>query len=823
MKFKKILAGGLLLAYSVLGVAQNYPSSKFNKIDLLGSGSTGDVSGMSVIAPDSTQSRSLSSIYGGMRSVKSLADVKGDGVQKYVPVTTVSGTATVRCVTCGFSAADIGKVITLEGNGTTTAIFQSVITGYNGAGSYTVTTQDAPTITAGALNTKITWGTDDSAAITAAFSAFRTAGTNPGTMKQESIFFPQGLYIVKQASLNWTNLLNVNIYGYGATFYGMTNGAAVIDMMGNYNTALYGIMIQGNSQLPPTTGIQLGQYGPTNRAYGLSKFEDITMTGYYSLAGLYSMGSETTTYQRVSVNNASDNAYAYIQDGINHFNLQSQYVTMSKPANTAATNTVNNVIQSRFVASGTNSTALWTSAAFGHRYYDSYWYSKTCGIKIFSESDKRTSDFKFNGTMEGPPEYNLCFEGTGVTAITNLEMSNPANNATIASIYIPSSLTTFKFNTSKIELNTLNGLPLFSKTSGVTYHGEVKLGSYSSSLNMPDNTAGVVYNGEGNATVYSSVLPRGYGTGLQISDGILSAVASPTVNATSVASLGGVSSISVTASGAYVIPQGGNNLFPVISIAAPSSGQTASAKVVSMNYNGQGTISSGGTGYVTGDRVRPIGGIVAPGSSAPIVTVTASGGVVTSFTLFSQGLYTSLPASTNMQWETVTGSGSGLVTNGTSFKVPTGTGSVTVTAVGSGYNTAPSVTFTAATGTTTAGNATATSSISSDLTLSGGVVQTSGGIARNCTNQTLNTTYTLASGVSCLRVTNSPTLAASTVTLPTVTTDGYEVIMSTRAGAITSLSFSPAVNGWTNTSTLAAYTGIRLRWDNTTSAWYREQ
>jgi hypothetical protein len=40
---------------------------------------------------------------------------------------------------------------------------------------------------------------------------------------------------------------------------------------------------------------------------------------------------------------------------------------------------------------------------------------------------------------------------------------------------------------------------------------------------------------------------------------------------------------------------------------------------------------------------------------------------------------------------------------------------------------------------------------------------------------------------------------------------------------VTAFTFSPAVNGWTNGSTLAANTGLRIRWDATSAAWFREQ
>lgn len=89
---------------------------------------------------------------------------------------------------------------------------------------------------------------------------------------------------------------------------------------------------------------------------------------------------------------------------------------------------------------------------------------------------------------------------------------------------------------------------------------------------------------------------------------------------------------------------------------------------------------------------------------------------------------------------------------------------------------------------------------------------------------TLTTTgYTVPAGTSLVRFTQSSTVASSTITLPTAIADGQPIQFVNYGGAVTALTFSPAVNGWTNGATLAAYTGLRLRWDGTAAAWYREQ
>jgi hypothetical protein len=56
-----------------------------------------------------------------------------------------------------------------------------------------------------------------------------------------------------------------------------------------------------------------------------------------------------------------------------------------------------------------------------------------------------------------------------------------------------------------------------------------------------------------------------------------------------------------------------------------------------------------------------------------------------------------------------------------------------------------------------------------------------------------------------------------------VTGDATPIQFVNYAGAITALTFSPAVAGWSNGATLSPYTGLRIRWDVTSGTWVREQ
>lgn len=68
--------------------------------------------------------------------------------------------------------------------------------------------------------------------------------------------------------------------------------------------------------------------------------------------------------------------------------------------------------------------------------------------------------------------------------------------------------------------------------------------------------------------------------------------------------------------------------------------------------------------------------------------------------------------------------------------------------------------------------------------------------------------------------TNGATTAAQTVVLPGTPADGQVFTVSNPAAAITALTFSPVVKGWTGGATLAASTGLVLQWSTPLGVWF---
>ena len=113
---------------------------------------------------------------------------------------------------------------------------------------------------------------------------------------------------------------------------------------------------------------------------------------------------------------------------------------------------------------------------------------------------------------------------------------------------------------------------------------------------------------------------------------------------------------------------------------------------------------------------------------------------------------------------------------------------------------------------------------SADLAIAGRL-QTYGPLVdASCQSVVLSgTAYTVPANTSCQRLKPTATVASQTIVLPTAVVDGEAVEFDEYAYALTALTLSPAVPGWSNGSTLAANGVLKVKWDAGASAWQRVQ
>ncbi len=81
--------------------------------------------------------------------------------------------------------------------------------------------------------------------------------------------------------------------------------------------------------------------------------------------------------------------------------------------------------------------------------------------------------------------------------------------------------------------------------------------------------------------------------------------------------------------------------------------------------------------------------------------------------------------------------------------------------------------------------------------------------------------YTVPSGVSLVRFTQTSTISAQTVLLPSAIGDTHPIEFDNYTGAVNAYSFSPTVLGWINGSALPSGVSVRIRWDATDNTWHR--
>lgn len=289
-----------------------------------------------------------------------------------------------------------------------------------------------------------------------------------------------------------------------------------------------------------------------------------------------------------------------------------------------------------------------------------------------------------------------------------------------------------------------------------------------------------------------------------------------------------------------------NGALPKVIIAPPTgSGSTATAEVRSLSMIGFGTVSPVGSGYTVGDILTIQGGspIVSAANPTPstprqirVASINGSGGITSIDSSGTTGTYNyALPWLDSTELTGGTGTGARLTAS--AWRVGA---APTVTASGSGYTAAPEVSYSPKFG----GTAATTVTMNAQVSLSAGagsvVVSSAGtqlGVAGTnnvvrTVSPTANgtvvrwlptgTTYTVPVGCELVRFTNTAAYGTNvTITLPASPVDGQYMQFTTGAFSMNSITLSPTALGFT-TSSLAAYTSLRIRWDATAASWMRE-
>jgi hypothetical protein len=705
--------------------------------------------------------------------------------------------------------------------------------------------------------------TDDAPAFTLAMSAFQTklaaqqaanqgAGISPyggaATFK-----IPPGQYMIKE-TLNWTGVQTrgVMIDATGATLIGETNGYPIIDLYASASYDLHGLTLLGATTRTPSIGIQAGR--STTVSCGSYSWSQVFITGSYSFTGAYVQGCETSMYTNFRSYNrgTSTGTYALYFDAFSTKGITSQFVTAQSPGTGASMDEVVliNAILST-VATDSASYPLHISHSENLRFINAYAAGNSvCNIEVdvgastaggLDSIQKAQLDIHTE-SGNGSLQYEFCLDGTQLSPILDgWKYSTQVEHAPTAVYHIlTAGMNPVMRQSVAIETPVLgSGVPVFAEPSQWTVSGEYSIPQgEDTQWNLTCNA-----NWYGTGIAGTNISYCGNGAGLS---GV-SVTLPSTLVASQVANTGGVTALTLNSTSS---PHGGQYHYsagiPAISISAPTTagGATATATSLMGIYasaplytDGYSGFATGGTGYLSSDTLTLVGGTCSTQPKIGLVTVT--GGVAYSWYSSTEGVCSVYPA------EPISlsgGHGSGATLSGTNWAVT----ATTLTSPGSGYVTPPSVTFTY--GGSQSSTAVAAAQISAILTLIAG----GGQIVLNQWGATVGTNgsaglplitagalldasgvavpvalstsgYTLPANVSRQRFRPTGTVSAATITLPTPSVDNFQLALVLYGNIVTALTFSPAVQGWTNASTWSANTTIRMAWDVTAGAWVQEQ
>lgn len=232
--------------------------------------------------------------------------------------------------------------------------------------------------------------TDDAPAINLAFAHLKTV---VATSRGHKLLFPPAVYKI-QASIGahgivpYLNAHTTVVEGYGAKILVNTDDLhdkVILDIRGSTNLHLKGLEISAAvlSADEPLVGIAWGRTSSTlpnncDRNY----LEDVRVHGRYGLAPAYNSQSEVNGVYNCQFLNSSTStgSKAVVLDGINHFNVPSDFTTL-----TLATDTIGSLQTPVFVncwfASNAGGTAcIWlSSAVFGAKFVGGYALNQTAG------------------------------------------------------------------------------------------------------------------------------------------------------------------------------------------------------------------------------------------------------------------------------------------------------------------------------------------------------------------------------------------------------------------------------------------------------------
>ncbi len=382
-------------------------------------------------------------------------------------------------------------------------------TATGGSASRTLADRFAEVVNVKDYGAKCDGTTDDTtsiaAAITAAKAKWSAVSSNSVVLR-----FPSGSKCLVTSTLNLTGITGDEsprfiVEGNGTDIFGqIAAGSPVVDALGSSKIVWKSVRIVGDAAAnyvggPAKIGLLTGALSTSDVGGSWMLFDDLNVRGDFSLASCYNLSGEQSTWRNASCinSNSGSSVYAFVQDGFNHFNITSAFVTETIPVDTPRSFNGDLVEGSKFWITNGTGTPVWIGGTRGHNWFSNYAF--TSSGTVCAKLSQATGSNGFNRNLrldlhcEGASlATELLLTGPFATpTLTRMDFSDAVLQATTNLFALDTGVTSANLQSLRISIPTVTnvGVTAFDTPANYTVNGEVYFNNAASWV-QPANFSG---------------------------------------------------------------------------------------------------------------------------------------------------------------------------------------------------------------------------------------------------------------------------------------------------------------------------------------------
>jgi hypothetical protein len=288
-------------------------------------------------------------------------------------------------------------------------------------------------------------GTDDTAALNAAFDLFRTLANGPGGQ----YYGGYSLYIdgpsLCDGSINATDILATGariVFTGSALIHSRASGKIAFDMTGSRWVTTSGLRVHGDAVSVPAVGVVQSRLS-TGAGASQNNHYELIIQGSFTVAGFASLAAEESAIYHANIQNRynSPDAVCLLCSSVNDVGITSDFQTIATAS--GSNNNLSLVGVSRFYKNGQGRPIRIVSAhgfsmQSGYAWMDNQGGTVDSQIIVEQDSGNRSNerfDINIHTESNTDPNYVIKFSGgTGVNRAIRIGMDWDANvsNAVLA-------------------------------------------------------------------------------------------------------------------------------------------------------------------------------------------------------------------------------------------------------------------------------------------------------------------------------------------------------------------------------------------------------